>query len=107
VDGEEEIIEGVRVFPTPGHSPGHQSVEVDTKDGSYICSGDSFFLLANLNPIPQIHYTITPPARFANMIECWKSIELQKKRIAHVGLFLPCHEPLLEERVKKTPVLGI
>lgn len=107
VDGEEEIVEGVRVFPTPGHSPGHQSVEVDTKDGSYICMGDSIFILANLNPIPQIHYTITPPARFADIVACWKSIELQKNRVAHPGLLLPCHEPGIEELIKKTPVLGL
>jgi glyoxylase-like metal-dependent hydrolase (beta-lactamase superfamily II) len=107
VDGEEEIVEGVRVLPTPGHSPGHQSVEVDTKDGSYICAGDSFFLMANLCPIPEIHYTITPPARFANMVECWNSIEFQKNRVAHLGLLLPCHEPELDERIKQTPVLGL
>jgi glyoxylase-like metal-dependent hydrolase (beta-lactamase superfamily II) len=107
VDGAEEISEGVRVFPTPGHSPGHQSVEVDTKDGSYICAGDSVFIMANFNPIPELHYTITPPARFANIVECWKSIEFQKNRAANMGLILPCHEPEIEERIKKTPVLGL
>ncbi len=103
VDGEEEIVEGVRVFPTPGHSPGHQSVEVDTKDGSYICAGDSLFILANLNPIPQIHYTITPPARFADIVACWKSIELQKNRAANPGLLLPCHEPGIESASRRRP----
>ena len=62
--------------------------------------------MANFNPIPQIHYTITPPARFANIIECWKSIELQKKRVSNPRLLLPCHEPELEERIKKTPGVG-
>jgi glyoxylase-like metal-dependent hydrolase (beta-lactamase superfamily II) len=107
VDGAEEISEGVKVFPTPGHSPGHQSVEVDTKDGSYICAGDSVFIMANFNPIPELHYTITPPARFSNIVECWKSIEFQKNRAANMGLILPCHEPEIEERIKKTPVLGL
>jgi hypothetical protein len=82
-------------------------VEVDTKDGSYICAGDAFFLMANLNPIPQIHYTITPPARYADIVACWKSIELHKKRAANPGLLLPCHEPTFVERFKKTPVLGL
>ena len=95
------------MFPTPGHSPGHQSVEVDTKDGSYICAGDSLFILANLKSIPQIHYTITPPARFADIVACWKSIELQKNRVANTGLLLPCHEPGIEERIRKTPVFGL
>ena len=26
VTGETEIVPGVRVFPTPGHTPGHMSV---------------------------------------------------------------------------------
>jgi N-acyl homoserine lactone hydrolase len=108
VDGEEEIIPGVRVFPTPGHSTGHQSVEIDTKDGNYVCAGDSIFILANINPIPEIHYDITPPARFANIVECWRSIVLQKERVkGKWNLLLPCHEPEIEERVKKTPVFGL
>jgi N-acyl homoserine lactone hydrolase len=39
-DGEAEIAAGVRVVPTPGHSPGHQSVLVDTEDGLVIVAGD-------------------------------------------------------------------
>ncbi len=29
VEGEAEIVPGVRVMPTPGHTPGHQSVLID------------------------------------------------------------------------------
>ena len=39
-DGEAEIVPGVRVLPTPGHSPGHQSVLVDTDDGLVVLGGD-------------------------------------------------------------------
>jgi N-acyl homoserine lactone hydrolase len=39
-DGEAEIAQGVRVLPTPGHTPGHQSVLVDTDDGLVIVGGD-------------------------------------------------------------------
>jgi len=39
-DGEAEILPGVRVLPTPGHSPGHQSVLVDTDDGLVVVAGD-------------------------------------------------------------------
>src|SRR5256885_7369369 len=34
VDGDAEIAEGVRVVATPGHTIGHQSVVVETGDGS-------------------------------------------------------------------------
>jgi N-acyl homoserine lactone hydrolase len=39
-DGEAEIVPGVRVVPTPGHSPGHQSVLVETDDGLVVVAGD-------------------------------------------------------------------
>ena len=39
-DGEAEILPGVRVLPTPGHTPGHQSVLVDTDDGLVVVAGD-------------------------------------------------------------------
>jgi glyoxylase-like metal-dependent hydrolase (beta-lactamase superfamily II) len=107
VRGETEIIQGIRVFETPGHSPGHQSVEVDTKDGSYICCGDSIFIMDNIKPIPEIGYDLTPPGRYADIVSTWKSIELQKKRAARPDLILPCHEKNLLERVKRTPVLGV
>ena len=33
VDGEAEIVPGIRVLPTPGHTPGHQSVLIDGGNG--------------------------------------------------------------------------
>jgi len=40
LDGEAEIVPGVRVLPTPGHAPGHQSVLVATDDGLIVLGGD-------------------------------------------------------------------
>ena len=39
-DGEAEILPGIRLLPTPGHAPGHQSVLVDTEDGLVVLAGD-------------------------------------------------------------------
>ena len=39
-DGEAEILPGVRVVPTPGHTPGHQSVLVSTREGLVVVAGD-------------------------------------------------------------------
>src|SRR5919201_1301543 len=39
-DGEAEILPGVRVLPTPGHTSGHQSVLVDPDDGLVVIAGD-------------------------------------------------------------------
>jgi glyoxylase-like metal-dependent hydrolase (beta-lactamase superfamily II) len=40
VDGETEIAPGLRVLPTPGHTPGHQSVLLDTGAGQVLFFGD-------------------------------------------------------------------
>jgi glyoxylase-like metal-dependent hydrolase (beta-lactamase superfamily II) len=32
-DGEAELLSGVRIVPTPGHAPGHQSLVIDDTDG--------------------------------------------------------------------------
>jgi N-acyl homoserine lactone hydrolase len=42
VDGEHEILPGVRIIPTPGHSPGHQSVALETPEGPVVLVGQSF-----------------------------------------------------------------
>jgi N-acyl homoserine lactone hydrolase len=41
LDGEAELWEGVHVIPTPGHVDGHQSLVVETADGSVVLAGQS------------------------------------------------------------------
>jgi N-acyl homoserine lactone hydrolase len=41
LDGETEILPGVLVVPTPGHTDGHQSVVVCRPDGTVIVAGQS------------------------------------------------------------------
>jgi glyoxylase-like metal-dependent hydrolase (beta-lactamase superfamily II) len=43
VDGEKEIVRGITVLPTPGHTPHHQSVLIDG-------GGEAAFYLADLAP---------------------------------------------------------
>lgn len=107
VRGETEIRPGVRVFETFGHSPGHQCVEIDTKDGSYICTGDAIFILDNLQEIPEIGYSVTPPARYVDIIDTWRSIEKLKARVKRPELLLPCHDASMLKRVEETPVFGL
>jgi N-acyl homoserine lactone hydrolase len=40
-EGEHEPLPGIRVIPTPGHSPGHQSVSVDTDAGRLLLAGQA------------------------------------------------------------------
>lgn len=41
LDGEQEIVSGVSVVTTPGHTPGHQSVRVVTTAGPALLTGDA------------------------------------------------------------------
>jgi N-acyl homoserine lactone hydrolase len=41
LDGESEVLPGVLVLPTPGHTEGHQSFVVRLPDGSVVVAGQS------------------------------------------------------------------
>lgn len=41
LDGEHEACEGVRIIPTPGHTPGHQSVVVDAEEGTVVIAAQA------------------------------------------------------------------
>ena len=43
LDGEAEILPGVRAVPTPGHTPGHQSLIIDDADGPVILGGQAAY----------------------------------------------------------------
>jgi glyoxylase-like metal-dependent hydrolase (beta-lactamase superfamily II) len=106
VEGETEIIEGISVYLSTGHSIGHQTVVVNTKDGKYHCCGDLIFSLDNLNEIPEINYTITPPGRFMNIDEAWKSIEDLKERAGERKFILPTHAIEMIELAENNIILG-
>jgi N-acyl homoserine lactone hydrolase len=39
-DGEAEVLPGIRVLPSPGHTDGHQVVLVEASDGPVVLGGD-------------------------------------------------------------------
>ena len=90
IQGEEEIVEGIRVYPTPGHSPGHQAVSVQTGKGVYSLIGDLVLLRECLQPHKEKGWPLTPPGRFCNIVEAWHSIEEVLQRSDHI---LMAHDP--------------
>lgn len=91
-EGEVEVEPGIVIFPTPGHSPGHVAVSVNTEDGPYVIVGDLMFLKDNMKPEKSKGWPITPPGRFYNILEIWASIEEVMRRVDadHV---LMTHDP--------------
>ncbi len=49
VDGELELLPGVRLVPTPGHTPGSQVVVVETGGRSVVIAGDTAVFFAELD----------------------------------------------------------
>jgi N-acyl homoserine lactone hydrolase len=43
VRGDERVTDGVRIIETPGHTPGHQSVVVETADGPVVIAGQCVY----------------------------------------------------------------
>lgn len=41
IDGEVEVAPGLRLVPTPGHTPGHQSLLIDTDAGRWLLAGQA------------------------------------------------------------------
>jgi glyoxylase-like metal-dependent hydrolase (beta-lactamase superfamily II) len=46
LDGETEVLPGVRLFPTPGHTPGHQSLIVEMEELPVVVAGQAVYTLA-------------------------------------------------------------
>jgi N-acyl homoserine lactone hydrolase len=46
--GDYQVAPGLRIIQTPGHTPGHQSVLVDTAEGVLCVAGDAACLMENL-----------------------------------------------------------
>ncbi len=48
-----DVMPGLRIIQTPGHTPGHQSVLVNTVEGTLCVTGDAACMLENLSiPAP-------------------------------------------------------
>lgn len=48
VRGDEQIVEGVTIVPTPGHTPGHQSLVIDSVEGRTVVAGQCVYSLGEV-----------------------------------------------------------
>ncbi|MCY4006073.1 MAG: N-acyl homoserine lactonase family protein [Rhodobacteraceae bacterium] len=93
VHGPTEIVPGVFMFETPGHSPGHMSVTVTTSVGDIVIAGDAIFQSRNMEPNEDEQWRYWVPARFVNAIEGWRSVEEIDKRADYI---LACHDKAVD-----------
>jgi N-acyl homoserine lactone hydrolase len=88
LDGDEEIVPGVRGVLTGGHSPGHQMLEVDVDSGLAIITGDLIFLID-----PALEAGV-PPGYITNLEETLRGIARIRRTADHV---LPMHDRIVYE----------
>ncbi|GHV35865.1 MBL fold hydrolase [Synergistales bacterium] len=101
-----EIIPGVTVIETPGHSPGHITVCVSAPSGEYLCVGDAIMHRDNLKEVKDLYYNVSPPGRFSSLIETWKSLEKLKASAKAPEYLLLAHDKELISRIEASPVLS-
>lgn len=98
LDGDEEIVDGVKVFLTPGHTAGGQSVAVDTDSGKAVITGFCC-VRQNFEP-PEMLAAMLPiltPGMHLNVIQIFDSM-LKVKETADV--IIPLHEPEYLDPIK-------
>ncbi len=89
LEGDAEIVPGVRVIFTPGHSPGGQSVVVDTKEsGKVLITG---FCCNDLN-FPNSGPAVCPGVH-TDAIQGWESANRVKAMLesGEIDMIVPCH----------------
>jgi glyoxylase-like metal-dependent hydrolase (beta-lactamase superfamily II) len=96
VKGDIDFMPGVRLIHTPGHTPGGQSVAVETDNGWYAISGycainDNFYPSEELKK--SIGYPVIPAAVHTDTLEAYES---SLKLVQMFGdKVLPSHEQAL------------
>lgn len=84
VEGDQEIVPGISVMLTPGHTPGGQSVVVQTRKGKAIITG----FCCNEQNFPA-SAPVVPPGVHLNLIQAYESIQRVK---AAADILIPLHD---------------
>lgn len=93
VDGEYEILPGVKLVPLPGHTPGLQGVRVETREGVYLIASDCLPIYKNWEG--QAHLKHIPGGIHYNLEEYYKTLN----KIEEITDFvLPGHDMKVLER---------
>ncbi|MGH2539730.1 MAG: MBL fold metallo-hydrolase [Actinomycetota bacterium] len=86
LDGEVEVAPGMRLIPTPGHSPGHQSLVVDGADGTVVLAGQALQSRAEWGGATEPSSSGASAARdpgYASSVERLRSLDPIRVHFAH------------------------
>ena len=99
VDGDTEILPGISVLLTPGHSPGGQSIQIETERGKAIITG----FCSQLSTFTQTPFMKSKGLEVAACglhTDCREAYDsaVRVKKLADI--IIPCHEPQFLDVVK-------
>jgi len=92
LNGDAEILPGIKVIHTPAHTEGGLSVMVDTEQGKAAITGFCV-IMENFNPPPRVRameMEVIPPGTLINPYEAY-DIVMKVKDMADI--LLPLHDP--------------
>ena len=94
IDGDHQVVPGVSIILTPGHSPGSQCVTVDTREGTYVIAADTVPLYENWAGKPPLlpHIASGIHVGLVESYESFKKIELVADSL------LPGHDPAVLQK---------
>jgi glyoxylase-like metal-dependent hydrolase (beta-lactamase superfamily II) len=96
---EKEIVEGVRVIPLPGHTPGSIGVVVDTEKGPHVIAGDAVPQYGNLEGAPEEGLPYLVSSIFTDMRAMWKSFERIDEIVGgDLTRVIPGHDPRIFQK---------
>jgi N-acyl homoserine lactone hydrolase len=101
---EQEVAGGIRIVPSPGHSPGGISVLVETSNGPYVIVGDNVMAFEALNPEPDKKLPFNISGLYTDLFATWESIENALNLVnGESNRILPGHDHLVfqQERYPK------
>ena len=84
IAGDREIAASIRVLATPGHTPGHQSMMVETSAGPVVLAGQAIYSKAEYGHIRDtgvIPPDDPPPDKSRYLLSAQRLIRLQARRV--------------------------
>ncbi len=89
IDGEREVMPGVRTIATPGHTPGHIAFHLSSGNAQLIYSGDTFYQPAMSLPNPGWHGVFDQNAALAEKSRRTLADRLVADKIPVAGYHFP------------------
>jgi N-acyl homoserine lactone hydrolase len=87
MQGETEIAPGIRAVPTPGHTPGHQSLVIEEQGGPVVLAGQAAYTVAEfLDPEREPARglkTAFSGAQFLESLDYLRAIKPQRVYFSH------------------------